>query len=390
MTSSEWMRRAGLATLAGLTLAGAPATAGTFVYVSSALDGEIDTYSMDPSSGALEPIGKVAAGKVVMPMAVAPDKRHLYAAVRSEPYRVLTYAIDPTAGTLKQAAEAPLPDSMPTIYTDRKGRFLFTASYGGDKIAVNPIGPSGLVTEPAQQVIPTGRNDHTIQTDRTNRYAFATNLGSDQILQFRFDEATGRLTPNDPPAFKTRKDHGPRHLVFSPDNRFVYVLHELSGYVAQLALDADKGTLSEIASVPSVPAESGLEPGVAQAPITATMMASGPQNAAPSEKPRIWAADIQMTPDGRFLFTTERTSSKIALFSLASESGTPTYVTNIATETQPRGIKIDPAGRFLVATGEKSDRVAVYRIDRESGRLTEAGRYPVGRGANWVEIVDLP
>lgn len=390
MISSGWLRRAGVATFAGFGLAGAPAEAETFVYVSCAIDGEIQTYAMDPSSGALQPMGKVAAGKVVMPMAFAPDKKHLYAAIRSEPYRVLTYAIDPKAGTLKQVAEAPLPDSMPTIYTDRTGRFLFTASYGGDKIAVNPIDPSGRVTEPAHQVISTGRNDHTIQTDRTNRFAFASNLGSDQLLQFRFDAATGRLTPNDPPAFKTRPDHGPRHLVFSPDNRFLYVLHELSGHVAQLALDNDKGTLSEVASVPSVPAESGLEPGVPQAPITAAMMASGPQNAAPSEKPRIWAADVQMTPDGRFLFTTERTSSKIALFSLAPGSGTPTYVTNVATETQPRGIKIDPAGRFLVATGEKSDRVAVYRIAHETGHLAEIGRYPVGQGANWVEIIDLP
>ncbi|MGK4277538.1 beta-propeller fold lactonase family protein, partial [Escherichia coli] len=71
-----------------------------------------------------------------MPMAVSPDKKHLYAVVRSQPLRVLTYAIDQASGALAQKASAPLPDSMPYVSTDRTGRWLFTASYGGDKLAV--------------------------------------------------------------------------------------------------------------------------------------------------------------------------------------------------------------------------------------------------------------
>src|SRR5262249_22236151 len=72
-------------------------------------------------------------------MAVSPNKKHLYAVVRSQPTRVLTYAIDPATGALSQKASAPLPDSMPYVSTDQTGRFLFTASYGGDKLAVSPI-----------------------------------------------------------------------------------------------------------------------------------------------------------------------------------------------------------------------------------------------------------
>jgi 6-phosphogluconolactonase len=87
----------------------------TFVYVSNAQDGNIDSYVMDMSSGALTPIGKVEAGKLVMPMAVSPDKKHLYAAIRSQPFRVLTYAIDPATGGLAQKASAALPDSMPYV-----------------------------------------------------------------------------------------------------------------------------------------------------------------------------------------------------------------------------------------------------------------------------------
>lgn len=65
-------------------------------------------------------------------------------------------------------------------------------------------------------------------------------------------------------------------------------------------------------------------------------------------------------------------------------------VTNFATERQPRGINIDPSGQYLVASGEKSDRLSVYRIDQASGKLGEPSRYPVGKGANWIEIVEAP
>src|SRR5689334_23847658 len=148
----------------------------TFVYVSNANDGNIDTYSMDTGNGALTPLGKVDAAKLVMPMAVSPDKKHLYAVVRSQPVRVLTYDIDPATGALTQKASAPLPDSMPYVSTDRSGRWLFTASYGGDKLAVSPIGENGLVEAEAVQVIPTGRNAHSILPDRSNKFVYGAGL----------------------------------------------------------------------------------------------------------------------------------------------------------------------------------------------------------------------
>jgi 6-phosphogluconolactonase len=74
---------------------------------------------------------------------------------------------------------------------------------------------------------------------------------------------------------------------------------------------------------------------------------------------------------------------------VAPRTGKLTYVTNFATERQPRGINIDPSGHYLVASGEKSDRLSVYRIDQRNGKLAEPMRYPVGKGANWVEIVDV-
>jgi len=383
------LRDLSLAALVLCAAGGLPAFAKTFVYVSNSQDGNIDAYTLDKSSGALTPIGKAEAGKLVMPMAVSPNKKFLYAVMRSDPFRVATYAIDHETGALTQKATAPLPDSMPYVSVDATGRFLFTASYGGDKIAVSPISESGLVETAAIQVIPTGRNAHAILADRTNKFVYVPTLGANQVLQFLFDAATGKLTPNEPAAVKARPGDGPRHLVFAPDNKHLYVLNELTGNVAQFAIDQSKGTLTEVDSLGSVPPEAGLVPGVAQAPAGT---APPPGAAAPKtdEKAKIWAADIQLTPSGKFLYSTERTLSKIALFSVAPATGKLTYVTNFATEKQPRGIKIDPSGAYLVASGEKSDRLTVYKIDQSNGRLTEINRYPVGNGANWVEIVETP
>ncbi|MGC2713905.1 MAG: beta-propeller fold lactonase family protein [Pseudolabrys sp.] len=359
----------------------------TFVYVSNAQDGNIDTYNMDMSTGALTPVGKTEAAKMVMPMTLSPNKKYLYAVIRSQPTRVLTYAIDPASGALTQKASAPLPDSMPYVSTDHTGRFLFTASYGGDKLAVSPIGENGLVEAEAIQVIPTGRNAHSIMPDRSNNFVYAATLGANQVLQFTFDSKTGKLTANEPPAVSPEAGHGPRHLAFSPDNKYLYVLNELSGHVTQYTIDPSKGTLTLVDSISSVPAEAGLAWGAPQAPVGAAPALASV--AAKDEKPKVWAADIQITPDGKFLYSTERTTNKIALFTVAPGTGKLTYVTNFATEAQPRGIRIDPTGQYLVASGEKSDRVSVYKIDKGTGKLGEPNRYPVGNGANWVEIVEV-
>jgi 6-phosphogluconolactonase len=362
-----------------------PVSANMFVFVSNAQDGNIDAYTLDKSDGALTPVGKIEAGKVVMPLAVSPSRKSLYAVIRSDPFRVVTYAINPETGALVQQTTAPLPDSMAYASVDATGRFLFTASYGGDKIAVSPISDAGLIEAAAIQVIPTGRNAHAILADHTNKFVYVPNLGADQILQFLFDPKSGKLTPNDPPAIATRPGNGPRHFVYSPDNKYLYVLGEMSGNVTQFAIDQNRGTLSEVDSVGSVPPEAGLVPGRPGAGVGGTAAAGSERK--PNE---IWAADLQLTPNGKHLYATERTSSTIALFSVAAGTGKLTYVGTFPTEKQPRGIKIDPSGAYLIAAGEKSDRLAIYKIDQSNGRLTEIKRYPVGKGANWIQIVESP
>ena len=219
-----------------------------YVYVSNAEDGNIGTYVM-AGDGRLAPGGRVPAGKLVMPMSVSPDKRYLYAAVRTKPFTVVTYAIDPKTGVLAERSRAPLAESFPYVATDQTGRYLLGASYGGNLVSVNAIGADGKISEPLQ-VVPTARNAHSIITDKTNRYVFVPHLGTDQIFQFRFDATTGRLTANTPPVVQMKMGTGPRHIIMSSDNTFAYLLQELTADITTLALDANTGLLTPVSSMP--------------------------------------------------------------------------------------------------------------------------------------------
>src|SRR5215470_9113047 len=200
------MKAAMLAAVLSLA-SGVSARAATFVYVSNAEDGDIGMYTLQPD-GSLQPGARFKAEKLVMPMAVSPDKRFLIAAVRSKPYQAYSYSIDPRSGALKLVGTGPLAESFPFISLDRGGRFLLGASYGANLVSVSPVGTDARVDEPLQ-AIPTARNAHSIRTDNTNRFAFAPHLGTDQIFQFLFDEKTGRLTANTPPVLQLRQGTGP-------------------------------------------------------------------------------------------------------------------------------------------------------------------------------------
>ena len=163
-----------------------PAAAETFAYVGNADSNEVQVFSMDAKTGGMTLVEKVPfvgiekAGPST-PMAVSPDKRILFVGVRSQPFTVVSYAIDPKSGKLQHLGNSPLADSMAYIATDRRGQFLLSASYGGNKIAINPIDTRGVAQAPSQ-VIPTGLNAHAIQADPSNRFVLATNLGSDAVL----------------------------------------------------------------------------------------------------------------------------------------------------------------------------------------------------------------
>jgi 6-phosphogluconolactonase len=350
--------------------------ASTYVYVSNADTRDIRVLRLDPDTGSLAPVQSVTleTGGALNPLAVSPDRRFLYAAQRDDPYPVTCFAIDQLSGELTYLSTANLVASTPYIITDRTGRWLFAASYQGSLVSVSPIGPQGFL-QPVHQVIRTDANAHSVQIDPANRHVLIPCLGGDVFTQWRFDEVTGRLSANAPPAVRVQQNAGPRHFAFHPNHRWVYLLNELEASVYVYDYDAEAGTLSERETTLALPADF-----------------SGPRFGEPGQStnggPK--AADVHITPDGRFLYASERTTSTIAAFRIDAGTGGLERIDSFETETTPRGFNIDPTGRYLLAAGQGSHHLSAYRIEQDSGRLARLERYAMGQGPNWVEVHTLP
>jgi 6-phosphogluconolactonase len=181
-------------------------------------------------------------------------------------------------------------------------------------------------------------------------------------MQQRFDAATGKIAPNSPAEIGTAPGAGPRHFVFHPNRRWLYLLNELDATVNAYAFDGASGLLSPLQTITAMPPDSQAKPS---------------------------AADIHVTPDGKFLYASERSTSTLAAFRIDAQTGRLSPLGSTPTETQPRGFAIDPRSVFLLAVGQQSHHLTVYAIDRETGRLDERARYPMGQNPNWVEIVDF-
>lgn len=340
----------------------------TVAYVSNAGSKEIHALAMNRDSGELVLIDKAPVpgtdkpSPTSMPLAVTPDRRFLYAALRSEPYCVSSFAIDRETGRLQHLSVAPLAASMADIVTDRTGRFLLGASYPGNKLTINPIDADGHVVGETTQIIADKPKAHCVIVDPTNKHCYATALGSDSIMQWTFDPARGRLSAIAPGEIRTKPGAGPRHLVLHPSGRFLYLITETTDTIGVYAVDPASGKLTELQFVDALPADFKEQPA---------------------------AADLHVTPEGRFLYGSERKTSTLAGYRIDPEKGTLTPIGHFPTEKTPRGFNIDPRGRFLLSVGLDSSAMTVYRIDPQSGALATLQQYPMGEMPNWIEIVDL-
>ena len=182
------------------------------------------------------------------------------------------------------------------------------------------------------------------------------------IFQFRFDEETGELAPNDPATVPQDGDLGPRHYCFHPSLDVLYFSNEQGCSVTAYNFDADAGTLSAFQTVPTLPS-----------------LWSG----------RNSCAQIRISPSGTLLFAPNRGHDSIACFRVDRESGRLTRTAIVPSEAVPRALNLDPAGNFLYAAGLDSGRIAAYRVNEAWGGLDRIGTYDAGREPMWVLPVAL-
>ncbi|WJV63855.1 6-phosphogluconolactonase [Pectobacteriaceae bacterium CE70] len=327
------------------------------VYIASPESQQIHVWQLG-IEGALTLLQVVDVPGQVQPMVIAPDKRHLYVGVRPE-FRVISYRID-AQGLLSEAGSAPLPGSPTHLSTDRCGRFLFSASYSNACVSVSPIGASGVVEAPIQQLDGL-EGCHSTNIDPDNQVLWAPCLKEDRIRLYDLGD-DGKLSEHNPPALMAVTGAGPRHMSYHPNREFAYCVNELNSTVDVFQSHTVNGQIRRVQTLDAMPAD-----------FTDTR----------------WAADIHMTPDGRYLYISDRTANLLSLFQVSQEGSVLTLAGHQPTEAQPRGFNIDHSGNFLISSGQKSHHIAVYRINQQTGELHPLARYAVGQGPMWVSILQL-
>ncbi len=199
--------------------------------------------------------------------------------------------------------------------------------------------------------------------DPTNRYAFSADLGVDKILIYRLDPERGTLVPNETPWAQVHAGAGPRHFDFHPNGRYGYLINELDNTVVAYGYDDASGALETLQTLPTLP--------------------EGYTDTS-------YCADIHVSPDGNFVYGTNRGHDSLVIYSIDGETGQLTCVGHESTQGEfPRNFAIDPAGEFLLAANQNTDTIVIYRIDRQTGLLSPTGQVIEVRKPVCVKIVQM-
>ncbi len=298
-------------------------------------------------------------------LAVHPNERFLYAVGEmtvlgdKRAGAVNAFAIAPESAKLTLLNQQPSGGLGPChVAVDVKGRCVLVANYGSGSIAALPIlkdgslgAPGSTIQHAGSSVNPkrqTGPHAHCIKTDPGNRFALACDLGLDKVLVYRLEPTRATLTGNEPPFGVVAPGAGPRHLAFSRNGKFVYVINELGSSLTVFAFDSKRGAMTELQSISTLPERFGGEN---------------------------TCAEVQVHPSGKFLYGSNRGHDSIAVFAVDSKSGKLMSVEHESTQGKtPRNFAVDPTGQWLLAENQASDSVVVLRIDALTGRLESTGQ----------------
>jgi 6-phosphogluconolactonase (cycloisomerase 2 family) len=318
----------------------------------------IHVYRVDPATGGWTHVQHV--GNLVNPsyLALSHDQRVLYS-VHGDSDFASAFALDPKTGEAKPLGRAATGGKNGVREAlDPSGKYLVVANYSSGSVAVLPIGPDGALKDQHQLVQLPGEpgphkveqqssHPHDIVFDPSGRFVLVPDKGLDRVFVFRFDGATGKLTPTEQGSVQSRPVAGPRHLAFHPKLPIVWVLNELNSTIATYRFDPQSGSLKPLQVITTLPTDfTGYST----------------------------AAEIAATPDGRFVYSSNRGHDSVAMFSSNAEGLLSPVGWQSTQGAGPRFIGLDPAGHFLNAANEQGDNVVTFKVDTASGKLTPTGQ----------------
>lgn len=351
--------------LVGLAAAAGAAEAPVTVYVGTYTDGAskgIYRTSVDPATGRAE--APVLAGEAQNPsfLALHPNGRYLYAVSEVDDFggekagSVLAFAVDPKTANLTLVGQQSSRGGAPChLVVDKSGRNVLVANYGGGNVALLRIDAAGKLL-PAAVVrahegsgADAGRqrrpHAHGIYLDAAERFAFSPDLGADRVFVYRFDAAKGSLEPHGSAALPSGS--GPRHMAFHPKGRFAYVINELSSTVTAFSYDAAKGELQALETTSTLPADFA---------------------------GKSYPGEIEVSPDGRFVYGSNRGHDSLVVFRVDAASGRLTLAGHVPVGgSWPRHFTLAASGRLLLAAHQRGNTLAFFRPDPASGMPARLG-----------------
>ncbi|HYF01595.1 MAG TPA: lactonase family protein [Planctomycetota bacterium] len=340
------------------SLVGGPAEPKKLAVYIGSYGPSIHRFELDLASGAVT--DATAAGEIKNPsfLEIHPSGKYLYAVGEVGGKKGGAVAAFEIAkdGSLKLLNEQTSGGNGPChISLAHGGKVALVANYGGGSVESLPIGDDGKLGEPATFVqhqgssVNKGRQSaphaHSINPSPDGRFALCADLGLDQVLVYTLD-ASGKMAPNNPPHAATPPGSGPRHFAFHPSGKYVYVCGEMTSTVHAYAWDGQKGALSELQSLSTLPEE-----------------VKGNST-----------AEVVAHPSGKAVYVSNRGHDSIAVFAVDEATGKLTAKGHVPTGGKtPRNFAVDPTGRYLLAANQNSDTVTVFKVDPSTGALTATG-----------------
>jgi 6-phosphogluconolactonase len=322
----------------------------------------IYAYTFDEATGAMTPLGLM--GETVNPSWLALDRsgHHLYAVnevseLKGKPTGGVTaFTVDPATHKLTPLNQVESGGAGPAhLSLDNSGKYALAANYDGGSIESIRLKGDGSLGEAVSVIKHQDENDkqrvshaHYIRASSDDRFVVVNDLGLDRVFVYKFDAATGKLTPNVPPYVKSQPGAGPRHFKFHPNGKFAYTTNELNSTVTAYSWNATKGVLTPLQTVSAKPDDF-----------------TGKND----------CSELVVHPSGKFLYAANRGHDSIAVFAIDPQKGTLTLIERTSTGGKtPRNFNLDPTGRWLIAANMDSDTMSVFRVDQQTGKLTSTGK----------------
>ncbi|MEX0660614.1 MAG: lactonase family protein [Balneolaceae bacterium] len=321
-------------------------------------------FEFDRENGRMDQIQTVSDRKGPNFQAIHPSGEYLYS-VSGESFSedtengtVSAYLIHPETGMLKLINEQSVEGrGTAHVSVDPLGEFAFVSNYSEGNLSVFAISENGGLSEAVDVVqhegnsVNEGRQNsphvHSIIPSANGKFIYVSDLGMDQILIYKVNRTTGELSPAEMPYVENTPGSGPRHFTIHPDGEFAYSVEELSSTVAVFNVDQSTGGLSEIQRINMLPDDY-----------------DGNNS----------AADIHLSPDGRFLYASNRGHDSLVIYRVNPDTGNLTLVGHEPTRGgHPRNFMIDQLGEFVFVANRDDDHVVLFNRNKETGELSFIG-----------------